>query len=88
MKFKPLSNEVLLRHVPEREVNDSIIFYKDDPRDNPVQNFEVLAVGNKCMELEVGNIVMCAWTDMTPPFDFDGQQVTVAPEDRIIAVVE
>lgn len=88
MKFRPMKNEVLLKHIPEREIHSSLIYFKDDPSNNTVQHFKVLAVGHKCTELKIGDVVLCSWRDMTPPFDFDGEQVAVAPEDRIQAVVE
>lgn len=78
--LKPMRDDVLLVHKPEREVVSSLIYFKDDSSNKPMQSFVVLKVGPDVRHVAVGDVVACSWTRMTPPFDstLEGKPVKVS----------
>lgn len=63
--FKPINDDVLLRHVAHKET--SMIYMRDTANDQS-NRFEVLAISPSVTDVKVGDIVLCDWTRMTEPF--------------------
>lgn len=91
-KVKPLRDDVLLRLKPAREVQASLIYFKEDTSNSPLQSFYVEAVGPDVKHVKVGDVVICSWKRVTVPFDLhmDGksQKFGITSEKEIDAVVE
>jgi len=92
MKLRPIHKDVLIRHVPERQVKESPIFYRDDPDEMHIQNFEIVEVSPTVTLVSVGDIVMVNWKNMTEKFkhEIDGEEhdVAITDENQIEAIVE
>ena len=68
-KIKPLRDDVLLRLKPSHESSNSVIFYKEQLDNSSLQTFYVEAVGPDVKHVSVGDVVVCSWKRITPPFD-------------------
>ena len=91
-KIKPLRDDVLLRLKPARETASSVIFYEEQIEHSALQNFYVVAVGEDVKHLSVGDIVVCSWKRITPPFEAyaDGKlcKFGITSEKEIDCIVE
>jgi co-chaperonin GroES (HSP10) len=91
MNLKPINQDVILQFVPEHEAKDSIIYYKDDPNEQKAQYFKVVAKSDEVDLVEVGDMVICKWTNMTPsfPYEIDGQeeQLGITSQSQLEAVI-
>lgn len=92
MKLKPMNQDVILKFIPEYEAKDSIIYYKDDPDNVKAQYFKVIAKSDQVDLVNVGDTVICKWTNMTSPFPYeiDGQteQLGVTSQTQLEAVID
>lgn len=91
-KMKPLRDDVLLRLKPARETASSVIFYKEQTDHTSLQSFYVVACGPDVKHVKVGDVVICSWKRITPPFDaeVDGKTAKfgITSEKEIDCVVE
>lgn len=92
MNLKPINQDVVLQHVPEYQAKESIIYYKDNPNEVKAQYFKVLAKSDQVDLVDVGDLVICKWTNMTSPFPYevDGQmeQLGITSQTQLEAVIE
>lgn len=91
-EIKLLKKDVLLRLKKRSEIEGSRFIIEENPQDDPNQFFTVLAKSDNVKLVNVGDVVLCPWTRITPPFpiDIDGEtaDVGVTSEDELIAVFE
>ena len=90
-QIKPLRKDVLLKHLPKRERNNSTIYIKDTA-DDKLQSFVVLKVGSEVENVKPGDVVLVPWVKVTPPFDVAVSgtitKVGITSEREIYAILE
>lgn len=90
-KIKPLNDDVVIVHVPERNVKKSVIIYEEESEENTAQYFRVVRAADDVKYLTVGDIVVCSWLRVTEPTlgSLDGKDVRfgITSEKEILAIV-
>lgn len=93
-ELRPMKKDVVVKLKRKNEVEGfSRFIVQENTEESKIQYFEVLKKSDEVTMMEVGDIIMCEWTRMTPPFqvlDDNGvlMDVGVTSQDEIIAVVE
>lgn len=85
-RLQPLRNDVVVKHIPKREVEQSTIFFKDTNTDDH-EYYKVLKVGPECKYVNEGDTVITTWARITPPFELDEQKIGVTSENELYAVI-
>jgi len=93
MKLKPLRDDILVYSRPERDVEKSVIYYKDDTSNKKTQFFIIHAVGPDVVDVRVGDTVVIPWSRITPPQNMtleDGieRQYGVTSEKEVLAIID
>lgn len=90
--MKLLKKDVVLKLKKKSEVEQSRFILKEDATDNTLQYFTVLGKSDEVTMVNVGDVVLCSWTRITPPFEVSengsATMVGVTSEDELVAVLE
>lgn len=88
MSIKPLNADVFIKKVGSANLIDTFIHVEGND-DDTLKVFEVLAVGEKVIDVKVGDQILIPWTRVTPPIDMPHYGICgITSEEEIFAVVE
>lgn len=82
---KPLDNRIIIKQVEAKEKTASGIILPDSAKERPLRG-EVLAVGPRCKDIKVGDIVLYG-KYAHQPFEVDGIERIVINEPDVIAIL-
>lgn len=87
INFKPLQADILLERVSDQEALKTNIYIKNET-DSSIQHYKILAVGPDVKQLNVGDEVILSWSNITPPFEYDGRKMGITNEREVLGVIE
>lgn len=91
-KLKPLRNDVLLSLKPAHKATESLIYFKEQLDHSSMQYFYVEAIGPEVKHVSVGDVVVCSWKRITPPFEAEREgriaQFGITSETEIDCIVD
>lgn len=68
-QLKMLRDDVLLSLKPVHKATDSLIYFEEQLDHTSLQYFFVETIGPDVKHVKVGDVVVCSWKRITPPFD-------------------
>lgn len=91
-KIRPLRDDVLLRLKPTHQASGGLIVFKEQTDHTSMQYFHVVAAGPDVKHVQVGDLIVCSWKRITPPFDLDYEGIPskfgITSEQEIDCIVE
>lgn len=84
--LKPIKNNVIVKLIEKEKVTASGIVLANADRDE-VDRGEVIAVGPKCEDVQVGHIILANWNSATKAKHED-VDYWIVPEEEVVLIFE